>query len=170
MTNPPTLVAAAALSLTGLVFTCGLGCEKRTASPTPAPANTAATPAPTPTTPAVAATPAAGVKIYTVRGRVESLPSADGRRDLRVSHEAIPDFVNRRGDQVGMKAMTMEFGPMAEGVSAAGLTAGQPVEVTFEMNWANRPAMKVTRISPLPADTALELTHEVPEGTTPAPK
>jgi len=171
MINAPTLATAVALSLTGLAFTSGLGCEKRTVSPTPAPANTAATPAPA-TTPAPAgtATPAAGARTYTVRGRVESLPSADGRRDLRVSHEAIADFVNRRGEQVGMKAMTMEFGPMAEGVSATGLAEGQPVEITFEMNWANRPAMRVTRITPLPADATLELTHQLPEGAEPAPK
>lgn len=92
---------------------------------------------------------------YTVRGQLESLPQ-EGQAELFLHHEAIPGFVDRKGEKVGMMSMTMPFG-VAPGVSLDGLAAGDKVEVTFDVRWERNPPPQITAIRELPADTRLEL-------------
>lgn len=111
--------------------------------------------------PAVAPT-ASSVESYTVRGRIVQLP-VEGRPAtvLQIDHEHIPDFkdktgqvtVNRDGS-LGMKRMIMPF-PVAQGVSLDGLSIGDKVEFTFEVNWHGSPIYQVTAIRHLPPETEL---------------
>jgi Cu/Ag efflux protein CusF len=95
---------------------------------------------------------AAQVATYTARGRVLTMPSEPGG-EIQLEHEAIHDFVNFRGDVVGMDAMTMEF-PLAEG-AAGEIVAGDIVEFDLQVNWDAEPLSSVTRLEKLPADTEL---------------
>ncbi len=101
---------------------------------------------------------------YTVRGQVAAVPSPDRPVDqLRIRHEAIPNFADRSGQvmvnskgQRGMQAMTMAF-PAAEGVSLEGIEPGDIVEFTLEVMWGeDYPTYQVTAIRELPADTVLD--------------
>lgn len=98
---------------------------------------------------------------YTVRGAVASLPIAgDPTTELRVHHEAIPSFRASWPDgPLGMKSMTMPF-PLGEGVSLEGLKIGDPVELTFAVDYDAKSGSvlryRATAVKPLPADTVLD--------------
>jgi Cu/Ag efflux protein CusF len=95
--------------------------------------------------------------VYVVRGIIKQLPKAgDPRSSFAVHHEPIPTFKGKEGTVVGMAEMTMDF-PLGPGVSTDGLVIGQKVELIFEV--LTGPSMKyyVTKISPLAAETVLEL-------------
>ncbi len=94
---------------------------------------------------------------YTVRGKILKLPDpALPASDLQIQHEPIPNFVDKDGKVVGMRAMAMPF-PVAPGVSLTGLAVDDLVEFTFEVRWgAEGPRWRVTRIAELPAGTALD--------------
>jgi len=94
---------------------------------------------------------------YTVRGRVISLPSSNGKQPFEIHHEEIPGFVGKSGAVVGMKEMIMPFPDLAPGVTLDGLAAGDLVEFVFEVRWNAPPRTLVTRISKLPADAVLKL-------------
>lgn len=121
----------------------------------------------TPPAPVVASSPGDGV--YTVRGRVESLPGVKPGSQLRVHHEHIPNFKGKDGEvhrnrdgSPGMLEMSMEF-PLAPGVDLAGLAVGDAVEMTFEVRWNSPPPIfRATAIRKLPPDTELRLS--VPKG------
>lgn len=103
--------------------------------------------------------PDARVHTYTVRGRIDRFAPADHPDGaVYIRHEAIPDFVNPQGEVVGMQAMTMPF-PVDPSASMDNLAEGDPVEFTFELNWAPGPdkrgPYRITEITKLPADTAL---------------
>lgn len=136
-------VAAAILLLAPLCVMAvvgSAGCEREPAKP-------AATPAP-------ATAPA---QVYTVRGRINSLPSKDNPLSgLTIAHEEIPSFVGKSGTVVGMRAMVMPFTPAPE-LSLDGLAVGDPIEFVFEMRWQPKAMSQVTRITKLPPDTELVL-------------
>ena len=95
---------------------------------------------------------AGGGATYTVRGVVVALPAGD-RGELTLRHEALPDFVDRGGERVGMIAMTMPV-PLAAEV-APGIAVGDPVECTLRVDWeAERPA-ELIAVRELPAGTRL---------------
>jgi len=129
----------------GLALASVVGCDR---SPLPA-----------------AVRPSPGDAVYTVRGRVESLPGTRPGSQLRVHHEHIPDFRGRDGQvhrnrdgTAGMLEMSMEF-PLAPGVSLEGIAVGDAVELTFEVGW-NRPPpfFAATAMHKLPPGTQLRLT------------
>ena len=98
---------------------------------------------------------AGGGATYQVRGVVAALPAAAGG-DLTLRHEALPDFVDRGGERVGMDAMTMPF-PLAAEVALAGIAVGDPVECTLRVDWeAERPAELIV-VRELPAGTRLAI-------------
>lgn len=100
---------------------------------------------------------------YTVRGEVVALPDLErgAERQLRVRHEAIPDFVGFEGEVVGMASMVMPF-PVAAGVDLEGLEAGDPVEMTFEVRWEGSPPLQVVELRRLPEGTELDFGNEEP--------
>jgi Cu/Ag efflux protein CusF len=95
------------------------------------------------------------VHTYTVRGRVEVLPTEDQER-IQIYHEEVSDFVNQRGEVSGMAAMSMPFG-VAEGVSLEDISEGDLIEFTFQVDWNTPEVSRVTAIEKLPEDTELEL-------------
>jgi Cu/Ag efflux protein CusF len=102
-------------------------------------------------TPATA-TPSAPEAVYTVRGRIVSLPDVSKPgSSLQIQHEPIDNFVRQDG-KLGMDSMTMPF-PLAKGVSVDGFAAGDVVEVTFEVRWKSQPRFQTTKILKLPAGT-----------------
>jgi Cu/Ag efflux protein CusF len=88
--------------------------------------------------------------IYQTRGLITEF----GTDVLKIHHEAIDDFVYPDRSRVGMNAMVMDF-PLGPGVSSAGLTTGDKVDVTFAV-WT-RPSLEwhVTSIERLPRETEL---------------
>ncbi|HLE84119.1 MAG TPA: copper-binding protein [Thermoanaerobaculia bacterium] len=101
------------------------------------------------------ATPPDGT--YTVRAEVVALPDPKRTddRQLRVRHEAVPDFVGFEGEVVGMASMAMPF-PLAEGVELEGIEAGDPVEMTFEVRWEGAAPLRIVGLRELPAGTELD--------------
>ena len=90
---------------------------------------------------------------YRVRGEIVRLPAA-GSREVGIHHEAIPDFKDERGSQVGMDSMTMPF-LAAEAVALDGFAAGDRVEFEFEVRWKSARPILLTRLQKLPAATRL---------------
>ena len=86
---------------------------------------------------------------YTLNGHIVALPTDD--RPMQINHEAIPDFKNAAGEEVGMGAMTMPF-PLADGVDISDLQVGDPVEFTFEVRWSSDEKYHITSISKRPDD------------------
>ena len=96
------------------------------------------------------------VQSYTVRGEVVAVPGGGGPTDqLRIRHEAIPDFVGIDGDVVGMSSMTMPF-PTADSVDVASLAPGDKVELTLEVRWQGSPPYQISQLHKLPPDTQLD--------------
>ncbi|QDU72202.1 copper-binding protein [Mucisphaera calidilacus] len=104
-------------------------------------------------------TPQGETQVYTVRGEVVSLPSP-ANANMSIMHEAIPTFVDKKGEVVGMETMTMPF-PVASDVSLEGIEPGDPVEFVFVMDW-NKGGYELTSIIELPAETELDLTAADP--------
>lgn len=102
----------------------------------------------TPTTPAE--------QTYTVRAVVMGLP-ASGRAYLELHHEEIPHFVGRDGSVEGMKEMIMDFPTIRPDVNLSAFAVGDKVEATFEVRWKSEPRTVVTKMTPLAAETVLNL-------------
>ncbi|MEX2219542.1 MAG: copper-binding protein [Phycisphaerales bacterium] len=95
--------------------------------------------------------------VYTVRGRIESLP--DGTQlgqGLMIRHEEIPDFVNVKGERTGMRAMIMPFEP-AKGLDLSAVKVGDPVEFIWEVRWTTPRYGRVSKMMRLPPETELRL-------------
>ncbi len=95
------------------------------------------------------------VKVYTVRGEVDSLPEPDRpRARIGIRHEAIPDFIGILGEPEPMKAMTMQFG-LGEGVDPSALEIGDKIEFELEVDWSADDRARVIAFDVLPPDTEL---------------
>ena len=92
---------------------------------------------------------------YTTRGVVYQLPEAPGG-ELVVYHEAVPEFVDRKGERSGMDSMPMPFA-VSEEIPLEGIEKGDKVELTFELRWKGAPTLLVTGLTELPAETDLRL-------------
>lgn len=94
-------------------------------------------------------------RVYTVRGQVLQVPTA-GRpgAEFFIRHEAIPDFIDEKGDTVGMESMAMPFTPAA-GLSLDSIRPGDKIRFELSVDWpGNR--IEVSRISRLPAAARLD--------------
>ncbi len=98
---------------------------------------------------------------YTVRGRVLTLPIAgDVRSELRVRHEAIPDFrANINEHPVGMRAMAMPFA-ISDHALLRGIAVNDAVEITFEVRYSREDGRirdsDTVAIKRLPPETPLD--------------
>ena len=108
---------------------------------------------------------------YTVRGRVMQLPGGPEHpaREFMVHHEAIPEFRSSMapGDErMGMMSMTMAF-PLSEGVSLAGISVGDPIEMMFEAAYdagsGRLMGYEVRRLTLLSPETNLDITEDKPQ-------
>jgi Cu/Ag efflux protein CusF len=107
------------------------------------------------------------VRSYPLRGIIAALPEAPGK-SLMIRHEAIHDFVDSFGEQVGMNSMTMPFERLP-GVDLSGLKPGDKVALVWVVDWGKNDA-RITRIEKLPADTPLVFGKAIPEVAPPANK
>jgi hypothetical protein len=132
------ILPATAASLLAIASTLGCGAEGGRAAARDEPA-----------------TPPDGT--YTVRAVVVAVPEPEREddRQLRVRHEAIPDFVGFDGEVVGMASMTMPF-PAAAGVDLEGVAVGDLVEMTFEVRWEGSPPLRIIELRDLPPGSELD--------------
>ncbi|HVS04052.1 MAG TPA: copper-binding protein [Thermoanaerobaculia bacterium] len=115
--------------------------------------------------------PAPADATYTVRGEVSQLPQPESPgHEIFVFHEAVPEFVSREGEEVGMDSMAMGF-TVPRDLPLEGIERGDKVEMTFEIRWEAEPTLLVTEIHELPADTELRLGEraQLPVPAVPAP-
>jgi len=89
---------------------------------------------------------------YEVRGEVLELPDAETGSRLRIHHEAIPLFMNKKGEITGMDEMAMFF-PLGEGVDLSGYDIGDKVRFTMVVDWS--PGWYIKTIEKLPPETEL---------------
>ena len=82
---------------------------------------------------------------YTLDGRIERLPT-DRTPIIHIRHDDIPGFVDKNGQIVGMRAMSMPF-DIAPDVDLTGLAPGDLVTFTFEVRWHESPNTLVTRLA-----------------------
>lgn len=94
---------------------------------------------------------------YRTQGVVRHVSGAGrpGAAEILVHHEALPGFVDDRGEVVGMDAMTMAF-PVRDPHLVEGLAAGDKIAFDFTVDWNGSPTLEVTRIEKLPADAELD--------------
>ncbi|HHN78450.1 MAG TPA: copper-binding protein [Phycisphaerales bacterium] len=120
-----------------------------------------------------------GAQTYHVRGEIVQLPSeGPPPTDLRIHHERIPNFIGKDGtvfvnsDGVtGMKAMTMAFPELGDGVSLDGLHPGDKIAFVLKVKWLETPSgvkaphWLVSAVEPLPDDTQLNFGDDVAPAT-----
>lgn len=94
--------------------------------------------------------------IYEVRGVIVALPQQTHSGEMRVHHEAIPNFTNRHGKVIGMQSMTMPF-PLAPDVSTDSLQLGDKIQFRLEVRWNEGPTIRISKIELLPGSTPLDL-------------
>ncbi len=99
--------------------------------------------------------------LYVVRGEVRRVPIAgEPAAEFVVHHEAIPHYRASEG-RLGMNVMSMPF-PLAPGLSLEGVSIGDKVEVTFEVEFdteKDQPvAYRATKVELLPSETELNFT------------
>lgn len=97
---------------------------------------------------------------YTARGRIDGLPTPDGKSYLHIHHETIPEFKGRDGTVTGMNEMSMDFIGVSPSVDLSKFAIGDAVEFTFEVRWKSSPRTLVTMVKKLPPDVALKLINE----------
>lgn len=95
---------------------------------------------------------------YTLRGIIDTLPQATGPdKYIKIHHEELPTFKNKKGEVVGMPEMIMDFEQVAPEVKLGEYKDGDAVEFTFEVRWSPRVVTRVTRMRKLEAGTVLPL-------------
>lgn len=100
--------------------------------------------------------------VYTLRGIIDTLPQIQGPdKYIKIHHEALPSFKNKKGEVVGMPEMIMDFEQIAPGVSMGDLKAGDPIEFTFEVRWEPRTVTRIVKIVQLPKNVELPLKRTV---------
>ncbi len=102
------------------------------------------------------------VKTYTVRGILTEVPqTALPGSQILVRHEPIDHSVDIHGETVGMDSMTMSF-PIAAPKVLEGVSVGDKVTMTFELDWHGDKPLQVTAIKPLDPATELEFRKAKP--------
>jgi hypothetical protein len=96
---------------------------------------------------------------YHLRGVIAAMSGSGADAELSIHHEAIPNFKDRDGHASTMASMTMIFG-LAQGVSPAALHVGDKIAFDFDLRWSTSPALLITKLEKLPADTPLALSSE----------
>jgi hypothetical protein len=96
---------------------------------------------------------------YKVRGHVESVSGEGEDARAVIHHERIADFKDRDGKPSPMDSMAMSFS-IGPGVDASALRAGANVSIEFDVRWSRGDPLLITKATPLPDGTALDLPAE----------
>ena len=92
---------------------------------------------------------------YEMRGMVRqiSAPDAD-ERQIWIHHEAIPEFVDIRGNAAPMDAMTMPF-HLTEAVDLSEVEVGDKVSFRLDVDWSAGVPARIGHLEILPSETRL---------------
>ena len=93
---------------------------------------------------------------YQVRGLVKAVRLDKKATTLSIEHEAIPSWVNRQGQKVGMMSMTMDF-VAAPKLDVGAIKAGDKIAFDLDVYYGEDSRLEITSIEELPPDTALEI-------------
>ena len=88
------------------------------------------------------------------RGMIKKMLDQKGK--VSIAHEEMPGFTNKKGEVVGMKAMTMPF-PVGESIDMADYEVGDKVAFVMVLNWDEPGVYYIAEINKLPSDTELNL-------------
>ena len=92
---------------------------------------------------------------YTVRGQVKSFEAAHAL----IHHERIAEFKDRDGKPSAMDSMAMNFS-LGSGVPQDAFKPGAKLSIEFDVRWSSGDPLVITKVTPLPDDTALVLTAD----------
>lgn len=94
-------------------------------------------------------------KTYEVRGMVRQISPADAEeRQIWIHHEAIPDFVDIRGETSPMDAMTMPF-HLAASVDLSGIEPGDKVSFRLDVDWSASVPARIGSLRVIAPETPL---------------
>jgi hypothetical protein len=96
---------------------------------------------------------------YHARGVVAAVSGTGEDPALSIHHEAITHFKDRDGQPSQMSSMTMIFG-LAPSVPLASAHVGDKIAFDFDVRWSTTPALLLTKLAKLPADTQLTLSDD----------
>lgn len=92
---------------------------------------------------------------YRVRGLVKMMPTADVS-EMEIHHEAIPDFVNAKGEKSGMMSMVMPFG-VKDSVDVSAIAVGDKISFEFDIDYERNPKLQISKIEKLDVTTPLSI-------------
>jgi hypothetical protein len=92
---------------------------------------------------------------YTVRGQVKNFQA----EHVLIHHERIAEFKDRDGKPSAMDSMAMNFS-LAPGVAQDAFKPGAKLSIEFDVRWSSGDPLVITKVTPLPDDTALVLTSD----------
>lgn len=93
---------------------------------------------------------------YQGRGIVRGVRLDKDKTTLSIQHEAIPDWVNRQGQAVGMMSMTMEF-EAAPSLDVGAVKTGDKIAFGIAVYYGDGSRLEITSLEKLPPETALEI-------------
>ena len=95
-------------------------------------------------------------KSYEMRGMVRQISTPDAaERQIWIHHEAIPEFVDIRGNTAPMDAMTMPF-HLTEAVDLSEVEVGDKVSFRLDVDWSAGVPARIASVEILPSETRLE--------------
>lgn len=107
---------------------------------------------------------------YEMRGMVRQISPADAEeRQIWIHHEAIPEFVDIRGNAAPMDAMTMPF-HLTESVDLSAVEPGDKVSFRLDVDWGASVPARIGSLAVLEPDTplAFEASDTEPASEEPA--
>ena len=104
-------------------------------------------------------------KSYEMRGMVRQISTPDAaERQIWIHHEAIPEFVDIRGNTAPMDAMTMPF-HLTEAVDLSEVEPGDKVSFRLDVDWSAGVPARIGNLELLEPDTPLAFEEAETEGS-----
>lgn len=92
-------------------------------------------------------------KSYEMRGVVRKISAPDvEERQIWIHHEAIPEFVDIRGNSAPMDAMTMPF-HLTAAVDLSKVEVGDKVSFRLDVDWSASVPARIGHLENLPGET-----------------
>ena len=106
---------------------------------------------------------------YEMRGMVRQISPADAEeRQIWIHHEAIPEFVDIRGNAAPMDAMTMPF-HLTESVDLSEVEPGDKVSFRLDVDWGASVPARIGSLEVLEPGTPLTFEESETEPVTEEP-
>lgn len=92
---------------------------------------------------------------YEMRGIVRQISASDAaQRQIWIHHEAIPEFLDIRGNSAPMEAMTMPF-HLSESLVLPEVEPGDKVVFRLDVDWSASVPARIGALALLPSETRL---------------